>query len=324
LTYIITSFPKHGTLTDPATGQIKTVPYTLANYDNIVDYWPCTYYTGQDHLDFKANDGGTYPQGGDSEPATITIDVNNVIYTTFAPSSGWIAYWPMRTSYHDSRTQVIYLAGEIGDAKTITDLALDVYQTPGQALNNWTIRMKHTSFSAYSGYPLFETAGWTTVFQGNEPATPGGWRNFHFQNTFEYNGVDNLMIDFSHNNSSSSSDGDCQVSDTGAARVLMAFANSTHGDPLNWTSYGISIYTADAVPNINLVSIQPAEPISGDFEPDCDVDFYDFAFLGQSWLSSIGQTNYNPVCDISELIDGVIDELDIAVFAEHWLESIGP
>lgn len=324
LTYIITSLPGHGTLMDPAAGQIKTVPYTLANYDNTVDYWPCPYYTGQDYFDFKANDGGTYPQGGDSEPATITIDVNNVIYTTFAPSSDWVAYWPMGTAYHDSRTQVIYLAGEIGSAKTITDLALDVYQTPGQALNNWTIRMKHTSLSVYSGYPLFETAGWTTVFQGNEPATPGGWRNFHFQNTFEYNGTDNLMIDFSHNNSSSSSDGYCQISDTGATRVLMAFANSTHGDPLSWTSYDIGIYTDSYVPNIKLVSILPAEPISGDFEPDCDVDFYDFACLGQSWLSSTGQTNYNPVCDISEPIDGVIDELDIAVFAENWLESIGP
>jgi hypothetical protein len=151
-----------------------------------------------------------------------------------------------------------------------------------------------------------------------------GWQYFSFSTPFEYNGIDNLMIDFSYNNSSHSTAGGCFISDTGNVRVLFSYANDGdgYGDPLSWEN--VPRGTDSYVPNIKLISTVPAEPISGDFEPDCDVDFYDFAFLGQSWLSSIGQTHYNPVCDISELIDGVIDELDIAVFAENWLESIGP
>lgn len=353
LTFIITSLPTHGRLTDPAAGRITSVPYTLANNDNIVDYWPCTYYTGQDFFGFKANDGGTPPQGGDSQIATITIDVNNVISTTFAPSSNTYAYWPLYTSYHDSRTQVIYLSGEIGDAKTITDLALDFYEAPGQTLNNWTIRMKHTTLSAYPGFPLFETTGWTTVFQGNEPPSPIGWRNFSFQTPFEYNGTDNLLIDFSHNNSSCSTNGSCMVSGTGNNRVLFAYADSTHGDPLDWTSYTLPVSYTEYVPNIKLIATIPAQPITGDFEPDCDVDMDDLGVLNEQWLfeklsvdidfgtngsdgiinfldwtvfaaawqSGPMSPNWDPKCDITpQGGDQIIDAKDLAVFVEEWLK----
>ena len=57
----------------------------------------------------------------------------------------------------------------------------------------------------------------------------------------------------------------------------------------------------------------------GDFEPDCDVDFYDFAILAQSWLTIEGQPNYNPVCDISVPHNGIIDENDLARFCDYWL-----
>jgi len=62
LTYIITSLPAYGKLTDPAASEITTVPYTLVNNGNTVDYRSCSYFTGEDSFDFKANDGGTPPQ----------------------------------------------------------------------------------------------------------------------------------------------------------------------------------------------------------------------------------------------------------------------
>jgi hypothetical protein len=331
LSYIIASLPSHGTLTDPAASQITSVPYTLAGNGNTVNYWPCTYFAGQDSFDFKANDGGDPPEGGDSEPATVTIDVDNVVYTTFEPQTNATAPWPLGTYYHDSRTQVIYLASEIGGAKTITDLALNIQQAPGQALNNWTIRMKHTTLDAYPlpARPLFETSGWTIAFQGNEPATPIGWRNFHFQNVFEYNGTDNLLIDFSHNNSSYSSDGWCYASDgpdnnthNFDTRVLMAFSDSAHDNPLDWTSYmvGLNLYTAEAVPNLKLISTVSAQPITGDFEPDCDVDRSDLGILASAWLSSPGDGNWNS--DYNLCPPDIINFLDFCVFADHWLESL--
>lgn len=320
LSYIIASLPAHGRLTDPAATPITSVPYTLVNNGNTVDYWPCTYFTGQDTFDFKANDGGIPPQGGDSEPATVTIDVNNVIYTTFEPQTNVYAPWPIDTYYHDQRTQVIYLSSEMGDAKTITDLALNVYQALGQTLNNWTIRMKHTSRSYYSSPPYFETAGWTTVYQNNESISSAGWWSFHFQNVFEYNGTDNLLIDFIYNNSYYTTESYCMVSDMGVERVLMAYCDSTHGDPLNWTDYyNPGLWGGNAVPNIKLISKLSAQPISGDFEQDCDVDLHDFAVFASAWLSGPSDGNWNPDCDIYETSEPVIDMLDLAVFVENWL-----
>ena len=298
----------------------QTVPYTLVNNGNTVDYWSCPYFAGQDSFYFKANDGGTPPEGGDSEPATVTIDVDNVIYTTFEPQTNAYAYWPMQTYFEDSRTQVIYLAGEIGDAKTITDLALDVYEMPGEILNYWTIRMKHTSRSTYLSYPLFETSGWTTVYQNNESISSTGWQNFHFQNDFEYNGTENLLIDFSHNNSSFSYDGQCMVSDTDSDRVLFAMCDSTHGDPLDWSdSTAPNLYGATAVPNIKLISTLSIQPMTGDFKPDCNVDMYDLSIFASAWQSGPSDDNWDPDCDIYETVIPVIDMLDLSVFVGYWL-----
>lgn len=59
--------------------------------------------------------------------------------------------------------------------------------------------------------------------------------------------------------------------------------------------------------------------LPGDFEPDGEVDFADVAILGLAWRSSTGEPNWNPICDIAEPNDGMIDELDLAVLATHWM-----
>jgi hypothetical protein len=52
------------------------------------------------------------------------------------------------------------------------------------------------------------------------------------------------------------------------------------------------------------------------------VDFGDFAVVSLAWLSDNTPTaNWNPKCDISEPPDGIIDELDIVVFTDNWLEG---
>lgn len=63
-------------------------------------------------------------------------------------------------------------------------------------------------------------------------------------------------------------------------------------------------------------------PNPADFEPDGDVDLSDFAILALAWRSSPGDYNWDPACDISEPNDSVINELDLAVFAKHWLEGV--
>ncbi len=57
----------------------------------------------------------------------------------------------------------------------------------------------------------------------------------------------------------------------------------------------------------------------GDFDDDSDVDFSDFAVLAASWLSIKDGPGWNADCDISIPSDGIIDELDLKVFCDNWL-----
>jgi hypothetical protein len=54
---------------------------------------------------------------------------------------------------------------------------------------------------------------------------------------------------------------------------------------------------------------------AGDFDNDCDVDFFDFAILANSWLQN------NPLVDIAPAPagDGIVDIKDLAVLCDNWL-----
>ncbi len=61
---------------------------------------------------------------------------------------------------------------------------------------------------------------------------------------------------------------------------------------------------------------------TGDFYIDGVVNFKDFAVLADAWASVPGDDNWNPACDISTPSDNVIDEYDLAVFCENWLNVL--
>lgn len=174
---------------------------------------------------------------------------------------------PLNTFYHDARTQTIYLAGEIGDPYNITALALYVTQVPGQTMNNFTIRMKHTDMSVYGSSPNWESSGWTTVYQTNKNITTTGWVQFDFTTPFAYNGTQNLMADISFNNSSYTTDGLCRYSTPGGKRTIYFYTDSDYGDPLSWSGRTPIPLTSTKVPNVKLIveSMRVDQPV---FTPD--------------------------------------------------------
>jgi len=90
LSYIITSLPTTGSLSDPGAGGITAVPYTLTSNGNQVIYTPATGYVGPDNFIFKANDGGVPPDGGDSNIATVSINIIDAIYmANMDTNPGW-------------------------------------------------------------------------------------------------------------------------------------------------------------------------------------------------------------------------------------------
>jgi uncharacterized repeat protein (TIGR01451 family) len=165
--------------------------------------------------------------------------------------------YPLGTLYHDSRTQTIYLAAEIGQPGHITALALNVQTPPGQTLSNWTIRLKHTLLEAYA-QPAWETNGWDTVYQHDEKISLTGWVTFFFNHAFVYNGTNNLLLDLSFNNSSYTIDGQCFATATKSPRSLFFRTDSAFGSPLNWSGTGSPPpLVTNAVPNVRLLLENP-------------------------------------------------------------------
>jgi Peptidase C10 family/Spi protease inhibitor len=158
---------------------------------------------------------------------------------------------PWYLAFYDVRLQTIYLQSEIGAAGLITSLSLDVGMPPAATLNNWTIRMKHTALSSYST-ASFEGAGWTTVYQNDETISSTSWEEFAFDSNFEYNGIDNLMIDFSFSNSAEALYGLVIVSSI-PDRSVYGLSWGTNGDPLTWSgTSNPSAFIDDYVPRIKL------------------------------------------------------------------------
>ncbi|MCS6244267.1 MAG: M36 family metallopeptidase [Opitutus sp.] len=159
---------------------------------------------------------------------------------------------PLYTYYHDQRSQIIYLQSEIGAAGTIKGLSLNVTTLPGQTMNNWTIRMKHTSLASYAT-ATWESTGWTTVYQANQTISTTGLTTFTFTTPFVYDGASNLMVDFSFNNASFTSAGGVTCTTTSTTRTIHYYADSWYGDPLTWSgTTNPTPATSTILPNLQL------------------------------------------------------------------------
>ncbi|MCX6856346.1 MAG: S8 family serine peptidase, partial [Verrucomicrobia bacterium] len=186
---------------------------------------------------------------GFAGPVTLAAFAPAGPVTTGQGTFPW--FLPLATYYHDARTQAIYLPSEVGVAGRLTSLALDVTQLPGQIMNDFTIRLKHTSRDEYpSNNRTWENSGWVTVFNGAVSLSTMGWRVFSFSLPFDYDGVQNLMVDISFNNSSYTSDGKVRSSITVGNRTLAYTSDSGHGSPLSWDGNSPQGIAYNTLPNV--------------------------------------------------------------------------
>jgi hypothetical protein len=68
------------------------------------------------------------------------------------------------------------------------------------------------------------------------------------------------------------------------------------------------------------IELVTSAPGNADINTDGFVDFKDFAIFAAAWLSTTSSPNWNLNCDISMPPDGVINELDLEIFCENWLD----
>jgi hypothetical protein len=214
--------------------------------------------------------------------------------------------YPFGASYEDARVQAIYPAADIGRSGRITALSLQVAQLPQQILTSWTIRLKHTSQGSYSR-PAWEAGGWTRVYQADQAMFFLGWVTFPFQTPFEYNGLDNLMVDLSFNNGRFSSNGLCYATVTDEIRALAFRTDSAFGDPLDWAGVRPPALSVKLVPNIQFSLANPVGMTPGTSSSfangvwNGDLDFLDLApdvvLLAQDTLGHSGRSSAIQVVD---------------------------
>jgi uncharacterized repeat protein (TIGR01451 family) len=196
-----------------------------------------------------ALDGNGAVATGFNGPATLLALREQHLVTVASNTTTWNL--PLATSFHDARLQSIYLTNELGAAGRITALALDVAQLPGQILSNFTIRLRATPDSSYLG-PAWQS-NWTTNYQHDTLIPQTGWATFAFSTPFEYSGQQNLMVDFSFDNSSYSVDGLVRSTATTANRSVFLRTDSAHGQPLDWAGNTPPPTAVARVPNVRFV-----------------------------------------------------------------------
>ncbi|MHA3774436.1 M36 family metallopeptidase [Verrucomicrobiota bacterium sgz303538] len=159
---------------------------------------------------------------------------------------------PLYGYYAKARTQVIYLANELGGAARLTSLALYINTASSQSFNNWTIRLKHATQSSFPS-ASWDNTGWIVVHQSTLTPSKTGWVTFNFSTPFDYNGTSNLLVDFSFNNTSDGGSLAYCRSSFGSSRTVYGYASS--GDPLAWSgTTGTTPFLSSSVPDVQFTT----------------------------------------------------------------------
>lgn len=187
------------------------------------------------------------------------------------------------------RTQAIYSPQEAGPAGTLKSLALYISAPAGLQLQNWIIRVKHFNLIQTL---IWGTSDWTTVYNGSVDLSPNseGWVEFPFLTPFNYDGVNNLMVDLSFNNNTaftSAIQHGARSTPASTRRVIYAYAaNDSYGPAATWLGITAPAVSGDySTPNIRLSRAAPTT-----VSPTATGAFSGGVWTGAITLNSISDT----------------------------------
>lgn len=305
LTHTILSLPNHGTLFDTQAGAITTVPYNLSNYGSQLTYTPRPGCTASASFTYAVDDGGTAPDGGQSNPAavTITITMTQTLYSAAMDSSpDWTFegqwQWGVPAGSGGSIGNPDPAAGFTGSAVIGYNLQGDYTSKMGttqwamtpaidcSAVSNVTLSfyrwLNVDAFSDDQAWLQVSSDGttWTTLWQNASPVTDAAWT----LQTFDLSAVAEHQ-----------------------PTVYLRWGMGPTSPSKNYSGWNIDDVTIRG-------QSDPPAPIAGDFEPDCDVDTDDLLYLAGFWLQSCGD------CQAADLLaDGIINLEDLSILAHSWL-----
>lgn len=215
-------------------------------------------------LTATARDAAGLAAAGFNGTATLSgcVESTTTVGTGTAATNAYLA-----ANYNRNRWQSIYLKSELGAATTWTAVVLNVGDTPGQALNNLTIRMKHTTLSKYNT-ASWDT-GWTTVYRHDKAIARTGPARLDFDAPFAYNGANNVMVDFSFENPRTTWAGSLLYTATGSNNRTLYYRDIfNYGPPTSWTGTTPPPQSASNVPNVRLIAgrdVAIAPDVTGNF-----------------------------------------------------------
>ncbi len=303
LSYVITSLPSYGVLSDPCAGDINSTPYVLADDGNRVVYTPGGCQEGSDDFQFKANDGGTSPDGGESNIATVTVEVISrapVIYETGfdggldvnfsvvdggSSSDTWMSSNPGgRSSPYWTGTFMIVDSDWAGYEDLDEQLITPSIDCSG--FMDVVLKFNH-KFKGYSGYEVGDV---------DVRISGGPWQNVEW-----YQGADYYVAE-----------GEVELPLSGFG------ADGASDVQVRWHYYDAYYDYYWGIDDVQISGMpESPEPAVGDFNRDCVVDYYDLCLFTSTWLRGLGEPGYNADCDLSG--DDFVDGVDFAGFAQNWL-----
>ena len=205
---------------------------------------------------------------------------------------------PINIWYRSLRGQMVYTAAEINAAGftgpgEITHLGFYVTQTPLYSLPNFLIRMKHTTATNASSH---DSGPYQTVYSTvSYSPVAGGWDILELDTPFEWNGVDNILVDtaFAQTSTYNSSGQQWIFDSPNGSR----YARSDSADQTNVPTNSISNYK----PQIKMMIVSQSEPPTLDIPEIIGVDIIEESIY-ISWLQVEGATAYE--VESCETIDG--------------------
>jgi hypothetical protein len=275
------------------------LPYTLTNHSNTVDYQSCTYYFGTETFAYVANDSGQAPAGGNSAQAGITVHVtgptslSTVYYTDF--SSGIPALWSIVDYLEDGKTwkpdtrPLTAMTGTFmcvdSDAAPRTRMDEQLVTCPFDCseLTNVSLTYDHY-FRRYAA----------EIGDVDVQVDGGGWETIATYTGLTTSGTVTHDI-------SNIADGKKNV------QVRWHYHNVVYHD-YYW-----------CIDNVKIQATVMAPVVKGDYDLDCSVEFDELAKTISAWLSTSTEPGWDSTYDISKTKDGVVNLLDLAVFANGWL-----
>ena len=188
----------------PSSYEVECYDTTNTMVANVVSTTTNTMFTG-------LTPGNTYKVkvrtvcDGDEYGAfdSVTFSTQNLACVEFDPASSHndtigngtstSSTIPTNTCYNYSLTQQIYKASELSGAGNLTSISVMPQSLASNgASRNWEIYLGHVADSTASSY--LTPADLTMVYSGTVSFTANQWAQILFDNSFNYNGTDNLLV----------------------------------------------------------------------------------------------------------------------------------